>query len=279
MIKNYNVKIRNINVDRVESYCKYLNDGNHKNHTKKDTKIINNSDTNRFLNNVIKSIDNNRKNYELNGKGGKKLKVFGKSLTFNIPTTFTPSSEILKKIERDLIDKIIDLYGNYDYEIDRNELYSVIHSQDNNHIHLIIPQIDKSGNLITSISKNGNKDYRFIKSKTFLNQMKLIWNELVEYHFEVSHNEYKPLSKPQNENNSMIRTLEDLKYSLLKDIDNPKLNERTRKYYKNQVVVIDRILNNSDYQTQDKLDILNKNIDKMNKTRKKERKLNHIRMS
>lgn len=158
MLKNYNVKIRNLNKDRVSVFVKYLNDTKHKNHSKHNTKIYNLSNTDLFIEKSNDKIRLNEEQFIKRARGGRRLKVFGKSLTFNIPKSFIVNELICQKVYNDLIKQIIDLYKVYDYRINQSDFYSVLHLQPNSHFHIVLPYLDNSGNTL-----------KFSTRKQFLN--------------------------------------------------------------------------------------------------------------
>lgn len=253
MISNYNVKIRNLNVDRVNVFVKYLNDAKHKNHSKHNTSIYNLSDTDLFIQKSNDKIEMNKQAFIKRARGGRRLKVFGKSLTFNIPKSFIVNELICIKVYNDLITQIIDLYSQYNYEINESDFYSVLHLQSNAHFHIVLPYLDNHGNTL-----------KYTTRKHFLNELKLIWTNTVENHFKVSKEDYIPLSNAEEGNNKTIRYLQELLsfYSKLEE----------SKYIKNQMVVINRLLNENSEINQDKLQRIDKNKSKVVKNLKQNNK-------
>lgn len=250
MLKNYNVKIRNLNKDRVSVFVKYLNDTKHKNHSKHNTKIYNLSNTDLFIEKSNEKIRLNEEKFIKRARGGRRLKVFAKSLTFNIPKSFIVNELICQKVYNDLMKQIIDLYKVYDYRINQSDFYSVLHLQPNSHFHIVLPYLDNSGNTL-----------KFSTRKQFLNELKLIWNNVVETQFKVSKEDYIPLSVEQEGNNKTIRYLHELLsfYS----------NYKEDKYIKNQIVVINRLLADNKEIEQDKIQRVEKNKLKVVKNLKK----------
>lgn len=228
---NYIVRIKNVKVDRLNTLINYLNDTKHKNHTKKNTQIFEMSNREDFLTSTIEKQWKNAESYIKNKKGGRKLNVVGKSLTFNIPKGFEFDMDIGLQINNDIITKIKELYKSINYDLEDNELYGVLHHQDNNHFHYFIPYLDKEG-----------KTLRDIKPKKFLNELKLLWNEIMINRYGISLNDYQPLSEEEQHKDKNRRYLEELKEYYL----TMYVFENTDKYIKNQVVKIDRLLKMSD---------------------------------
>ncbi len=251
MIMNYVVRIKNVKVFGLETFLNYLNDKKHKNHTKKNTEIFELSNRNDFVLSTMDKLWKNGENYIKNKKGGRKLKVLGKSLTFNIPKGFDFNLDIGKQINTDIAAKIRGLYKSYGYDIEENELYGVLHNQENPHYHYYIPYLDKEG-----------KTLLYIKPKRFLNELKLIWNEIMINHYGISLENYKPLSEQDQEQNKNRRYLEELKeyYLTIYNFENPD------KYIKNQMIKIDRLLKKNDIvlnSSTNDIDILEENLNKV----------------
>lgn len=249
---NYIVRIKNVKVDRLKTLLKYLNNENHKNHTKKSTEIYELSNREDFVKISSKKIVKNKEEYVKNKKGGRPLKVLGKSLTFNIPPSFDFDLEKSKLIYEDLINGLVEIYQNLSndkYDIDVNEIYGVLHKQENPHYHILIPYLTRNGETI-----------RDIKPKAFNSELKLLWNKVMEKHYGVSIKDYEPLSREEQNKSDNRRYLEEVKATYEERL---KISED--KYLRNQMKVIDRLLkeNDSDIDNSiDKIDTIENNLRK-----------------
>lgn len=250
MIINYNIKIKNVKVSRLDIFVKYLNNDKHKNHTKRNTQIIEYSSKNDFLETTKEKYFKNNINYQKNKKGGRRLVVIGKSLTFNIPKSFEFDLNIGKEINNDINTKLQELYMSYDYKITNNEIYGVLHNQINPHYHFFIPYLSKEG-----------KTLSFVKPKKFLGELKLIWNEIMIKHYGMTPEEYIPLDQENQNQNKNKRYLEELQEYYTKELE-----EKENKYIKNQLVKVQRLLklNNKELDNETKqIDLLEKNLKKV----------------
>jgi FtsZ-binding cell division protein ZapB len=196
-------------------------------------------------------IKENEKKYLKNGKGGRKLKISNKSLTFNIPVGYSCSIQELKEINKTLTQEIIKLYKAYNFDIKENEIYNIIHYQDNPHIHALLPYLDKNGEVI-----------RKIKSKNFLNELKLIFNYSVDSVLGTDFKAYKSLQEEQREHNRVILYLEEL-LSYYKHL----LSIEDSKYYKNQVISIERILKDNPKEISKEVQTIINNSEKVQELR------------
>lgn len=254
MLKNYSVNIRNIKVNRENHILNYLSDNEHKNHTTKNTKIIELSNMTEWENlNNLKLLKNqeNRKR-----RGGAKLKVSNKLLYFNVPPTYEANENEMKKINYYLIEEIKKLYKSYEIEIEDNEIYSVLHQQENPHLHIILPYLDKNGNAI-----------RKVKSKEeFYIKLKFLFTHIVDKVLETDYKQYKTLSEDKQEHNQVIRYLNELKasYELYMQLD---LSEKEEKYYKNQIVALNRLLEANPQEKDKKLLRAKANFEKVQSNR------------
>jgi hypothetical protein len=251
MLKNYTVRIKNVKCEKVSQILKYLNDNEHKNHTKKNTEIFELSNLEEFKKLNQMKIKKNESNYKLNGKGGRKLSISNKSLTFNLPNEYNCSIEQLKEINTLLNSEIIKLYKTYKFDIAIDEIYSVIHYQDNAHIHTLLPYLDNNGEVI-----------RAIKSKNFLTELKLRFTISVDKILGTDFKAYKPLNKEQKEHNRVVAYLEELKafythYLSLED----------SKYYKNQIINIERVLKDNPKELNHDIETIIKNSEKVQELR------------
>ncbi len=136
MLKNYTVIVKNVKKDKHKNLLTYLSDDKHKNHTKKSTEIYELSSAAEFEKITEEKLKQNEENYynpEKGYRGGRKLKVVNKSFTFNLPKSYKEIASVEKCREIDLKLKkaIIKIFAQLGVEINENELYSVLHHQDN----------------------------------------------------------------------------------------------------------------------------------------------------
>ena len=250
MIKNYTVIIKNVKTTGLKKLLNYFNSEGHKNHKKNNTKIVEYGSQDKFekLNN--EKIQKNTENYIKNKKGGRKLSIIGKSLTFNLPKSYSKIADISKcgEINKMLIRGIMSEYKKFGIEIEENEIYSVLHHQDNPHFHFILPYLDSNGNTI-----------REIKPKGFTSRMKILFSQVVDKVLETNIKNYEKLDQGDNEKNMVHRNLESMKdwYSTLMKIDNKETT-----YYKNQIVAINRLINSHEEINQEQVSKTMKNIEK-----------------
>ena len=127
MLKNYTVIIKNVRTTGLKKLLNYFNSEGHKNHKKNGTQIIEYGSQENYekLNN--EKIFQNAENYIKNKKGGRKLSIVGKSLTFNLPKSYSKIASIEKcgEINQMLIRGIMSEYKKFGIEIEKNEIYSV----------------------------------------------------------------------------------------------------------------------------------------------------------
>lgn len=255
MIKSYVVRIKNVKVNRLDTFIKYLNNEKHKNHTKKNTVITELSNRETFQKSCSDKVWKNSENFIKRAHGGVRLKVIGKSLTFNIPTQFEVNDQSAANTKDLILEGIKSLYNSYGYDLQEEEVYMVEHRQDNSHWHLIVPYLDMEG-----------KPMRFVKPRRFHNELKLLWNEIMINTYGVSLEDYQPL----NENRHRI-FLEELKEDYM-DLEVLEEDTKTQTYIKNQMIVIDRLLRLEDNeldQEEETLKRLEKNLDKVLKNQNK----------
>lgn len=277
MIMNYVVRIKNVRVDRLRTILNYLTNDNHKNHTKHQTEISELSDRERYEKVANEKIVKNKVDYMKNGKGGRPLSVFGKSLTFNVPPAFTMDEKTSEKVYEDLLEGIQEIYRNLPpyskgddgetYELDPEEIYSVFHNQNNAHWHIIVPYLSKEG-----------KTLRGTKSKVFLSSLKALWSEIIMKHFQISLEEYQPETEEEKIMSINRRYLNELKEYYLERISQHKGNPT---YEKNQMKVIERMLklNDNELESSDsekKFETLEKNFEKVNSYAKKKSNIQRI---
>ena len=256
MLKNYTVIVKNVDKDKHKQLLRYLNNDTHKNHKKKQTEIYELSNAEQFEKITNDKLKKNEENYFNPNvgkhRGGRKLKVVNKSFTFNLPKSYKEIATVEKCKEIDSILKIeiIKIFKLLGIEIDATELYSVLHHQDNPHIHLIIPYLDKHGNTI-----------RDIKPKGFTSRLKVLFSQVVDKVLDTEIKQYEKLDNTDNSNNKMRLALEEIKswYETIIRIDGVET-----KFYKNQIISINRLLNENQEATQEQV---NKIITNMNKAK------------
>ena len=253
MLKNYTVIVKNVKKDKHKNMLTYLSDDKHKNHTKNATEIYELSNANEFEKITKDKLKKNEENYynpDKGYRGGRKLKVVNKSFTFNLPKSYKEiaSVEKCKEIDLKLKKAIIKIFIQLGIEINENELYSVLHYQDNPHIHLIIPYLDKEGNTI-----------RAIKPKGFTSRLKILFSQVVDNVLNTDINNYKKLNQDENGQNRTIQAMEEIKnwYQTIIKIDGIET-----KYYKNQIISINRILKDNQEITKEQVNKINNNMNK-----------------
>lgn len=209
-LKNYIVKMRNVNFDGIKRYIDYLHNENHKNHIDKSLIInLNNISAENSIRNIIDLKNENEKNYVLNGKGGKKLKRAFKSLTFNIPKSFKYSQEDFQKIGNDLQSKIIEYIENKEnIKMDKNSFVNIGHLQENGHFHLLIPTLDENGNNV-----------RYLNHKHFLNVTKVLFIDIVDKQLKTNIKDYEiNQHTEENQKEDYIQNKENELYILYKEL-------------------------------------------------------------
>ena len=255
MLKNYTVIIKNVAVGKTETLINYLKNDTHKNHTKHQTKIFAAGNEKEFLEIEKNKIFKNKENYILNAKGGKKLKVINKSLTFNLPKNYKSvcSQEQIKKINEILLRQIKKIYADFGVEIDISEMFSVIHYQNNPHIHLILPYLNKKGETI-----------RQIKPKGFTSRLKVLFSQITDKVLETNIKQYKKSDSEQNNNTKVKIDLENIKiwYQNLIRIDGTETT-----YYKNQIKSIKRMLEDIENVSNEDINKIVKNTNKVKNLR------------
>lgn len=251
MLKNYTVKIKNVKKVALKNYISYLNNQEHKNHY--STSIYNENNDINFFNNELFKFSNNEEKYKLNGKGGRKCSIISKSLTFNIPPYYKINIEQARTIKKELLTNIISIYSKNGISISYNDLYAVIHYQENTHLHLLIPTLSQEG-----------ENLRFLTRKVFLLELKKIFTKTVDSVLKTSYRDYIPLKKEELEHNKVLKYLEDLKafYTYYLQFEDTK-------YYKNQIIQIDRVIKENPKIINEQIELLSKNSEKVNELRKK----------
>ena len=256
MLKNYTVIVKNVNINKEANLLNYLVNNKHKNHIKKDTKIIELSNRDTYEAHNLKKLKLNHNNYVLNGKGGKPLKRISKSFTFNLPKSYKSITSVkqMQQIDSILKRQITKIYADFNIDINVEEIYSVLHYQDNPHLHLLTPYLDKNGKVIRQINHKG-----------FTSKLKITFSKIVDKVLNQDMSKYKKNSTQENNNTKIKIDLERLKdwYLILIKIDGIQT-----KYYKNQIVAIERMLKDIDNVVEDDINRIYKNVDKVKKGRK-----------
>lgn len=211
-MKTYVVKIEKLSgEDGVINFVKYLQSENHKNHKTTKIELLQN-DYKKFAHTTILEEQSLEIQKKLNRKGGRPSSEFGKSFTFNIPPLYKDliTKNKLQHLNTQIL-KAISEYLKIDYEEIERKSLSVLHSQDNTHIHLVLATVLRKDK---KLSKN-----RQMKSKAFLNFVKQVFTNEVDRIFETTIKKYetkktktriyKPMDQKQEE--KLVSELENLK--------------------------------------------------------------------
>lgn len=206
MIKNFTVKVKEISQGEkgIINYYKYLNNENHKNHKEKTQKILLINDD-KFLENCIISNKKNDLKNSINGKGGKPITNYSKSVRFCFPRDLSKdlTDEKIKKISLFLYKDLAGFLG-----ISKEELKKYVfinrHIEEKTHINFII-----------SNSMNETR-IRKLKNKNFLSVIKKSFNLHIDSVLNVKHTEYIP--KEQKPRKTPTVFLNRLKKSIKEDI-------------------------------------------------------------
>lgn len=228
MVKNYTTIIRNVKKNYVKNMVEYLLDKDTKSHKKNNTQIYPMGNKEKFLKinqekiNLNTEIAKNRK--------GKKLIVSNKSLTFNFPAAYDLDLNEVEKIYKKTMSEVVKLYKSYGVEVLPQEFYSVFHNQENQHIHCVMPYLDRYGNTI-----------RAVKSKHFLTQLKSFFTQATDQVLQKDHLEYQEQPNEDKRKRNHLREMTELKSFYLDLI--PSLSDKKAiRYLTNQIKVIDRLL-------------------------------------
>lgn len=253
-IRNYTVIQKNVKVGESNKMINYLINAEHKNH--KNTIIHCEDNSEDYSDLLFLRKQKNDFNYMKNRKGGRKLKDIAKSLTFNIPPDFKPTLNDTKQIKEYIHNGLLDLFKMYDINMNDSDLFTAIHEQDNSHIHILLPMLDNQG-----------KNIRRFKEPSFLVELKILFTESVDKVMNTEINQYETLSKEELKHNKNVRELTRLKNDYIEiinklEIDNP--DKLSIDYFTKQVKAIDKLLKFDNIDI-NKLNVLNKNIDKINK--------------
>lgn len=256
MLKTYTVISKNVKIEKSSTIINYLLNENHKNHTKKKTKIETENDSDSFKDLLVDRLHLNNLNYMKNRTGGRKLKDIAKSLTFNVPPSFEISEEDLKKILEMIKERLLKLFDTFNIDLDISDLFSVLHIQDNSHIHMLLPMLDKNG-----------KNIREFKEPKFLVQLKVLFTESVDKVCYKDIEQYKELTADEKAHNKALRELNILKDSynnLLAQLSEEK-NHKAVKFINNEINKINRALK-ADKIDNEYMKKLNNSVEKVNKS-------------
>jgi len=252
-IRNYVVKQENVKSGSENKMINYLLSETHRNH--KDTIIHCEDNSEKFSDLLFLRKQKNDFNYMKNKKGGRKLKDIAKSITFNIPPDFKPTINDTNQILNHIHNGLLDLFKMYDINMNESDLFSVIHEQSNSHIHLMIPMLDSTG-----------KNIRRFKEPGFLIELKILFTESVDKVMDTEIEQYQQLSKEELNHNKNIRELNRLKNDYIEVINTLQISNPDKlstKYFETQIKTIDSLLKFDNIDIE-KLNTLNKNVDKVN---------------
>ena len=218
-MKTYTTIIEKVNGEEgVINFVKYLQNEKHKNH--KNTKIeLLNNDYIKFAHHVILEEQSLEIKKRMAKKGGRPSSEYCKSFTFNIPPIYKDliTKSKLQSLNTQII-KNIATYLKIDYEEIERKSLSVLHRQENTHIHFVLATVLK------------NKKNREIKSKAFLNFVKTIFTQQVDQILETSIKKYETTTtKPKVYKQMDPKQLEKLE----SELDNLKTLLQAQKALKN----------------------------------------------
>lgn len=211
-MKTYTTIIEKVSgEDGVINFLKYLENDKHKNH--KNTKIeLLQNDYKKFALTVLSEEQILSVKRKLDKKGGRPSSEFCKSFTFNIPPLYKDliSKNKLQVINTKIL-KAISEYLKIDYEEIERKSLSVLHKQENTHIHFVLATILKKDK---KLQKN-----REIKSKAFLNFVKQVFTQSVDSVLETNIKKYETTTtKPKiykqmdpKQEEKLVSELENLK--------------------------------------------------------------------
>lgn len=252
MLKNYTVIIKNVMLGKQNKIINYLENEEHKNHKK--TKIICSDNSEIFKDSLLDKIHENNKNYLRSKKGGRRLKRIAKSITFNIPPFFNSTLEQVEEVNTEFFIQFVNLLNSYDIKLNRADLFTAIHYQENPHFHLILPTLDNNG-----------KNIRKFNTTAFAKELKLLFTESVDKVLKTDIKKVKPLTEEEQAHNTTIRELKALKNEYIKALDGD-IQSNAIKYIKNQLVVIERTLK-ADKIENKYINALNSNAEKITKAK------------
>lgn len=189
-MKTYTTIIEKVSgEDGVINFLKYLENDKHKNHKTTKIELLQN-DYKKFAMTVLSEEQILSVKRKLDKKGGRPSSEFCKSFTFNIPPIY---KDLISKSKVSYINTLmiraIAAYLKIDVEEIERKSLSVLHSQDNTHIHFVLATIFKKDK---KLSKN-----REIKSKAFLNYVKQVFTQSVDQVLETSVKKYETTTTKQ----------------------------------------------------------------------------------
>jgi hypothetical protein len=244
MLKNYTVKMKNVKYDGLLKYVNYLYSETHKNHSKTE-KIISINGNDNYVENMIDLKSKNEKNYILNAKGGRKLQDICKSLTLNVPKNYEANEEQLKKIGLDFHKNLKQYLKDKNIDLENKNVLNVLHKQENNHFHYLLPLLDNEGNTI-----------RYFKEKHFLKKIKVIFSNTVDNVLNTNIKNYnvEKLENKDYENGTIKASKKaflekkekkdaDIYADIIKDFENLQKeteNEKNIQFYKTTIDLIKR---------------------------------------
>lgn len=249
-MKNYVVIIDNVETKGVRFLADYFVSNSHKNH-KKTEEIINlsNIDYKDFLTNINQpKIDANLSLI----KPGPKLKLSNKTLTFDIPKDYDVTKEQIEKIYKLLEIDIINIYKENGFTINSEDIFSVIHLQENSHIHSLLPLVDKDSFL----------KMKCVDHPNFTKKLKEVWTNRVDEVLGTNINDYMVQAEQEQQIDEHIDKLDDL---TLEDIQVLKEKHKSQKKLKRMYDYIYKIKSKQIEQKEFKrdLDLLKKTFVKV----------------
>lgn len=263
-IRNYTVIQKNIKVGQSDKMINYLINQEHKNH--KDTKIICQDNSEDFKDLLFLRKQKNDFNYMKNKKGGRKLSDIAKSITFNIPPAFEVSEEQSIEILDKIKIKMVELFELNNLDMDQSDLYAAIHFQENSHIHLILPMLDKNG-----------KNMRRFKEPGFLIDLKILFTETVDNVCNTEIKEYNQLTPEERQHNATLKELQALKQDYEALYTSNDLSEHSKKIINKYLNKLNRTINHSDKPFEvDYINLINKDINSINQSKDIKKKFNPI---
>ena len=260
MIKNYVVKMKKVGVSDYQKYIKYMFDEDHKNHL--NTEIVKSKNDNNNIEDKIisgRNLINENENYKIrNKKAGRKIKTLYFSYTYNLPKKYENiTKEQMQEILESVLKKSITFLQSIDENFEESEMkeyykncISSIHSQENNHFHLLYPTIFPSG-----------KNSRRISQRNFLRMNKIIFTETVDNILK------KDIKQYESENVTQYEV--DIKKLIneLNLLNEKQTNEKNKKFISTTIIYLQRFLK-SKGEDKKSLNLANVRIEKMNKKRK-----------
>ena len=258
MLKNYTVKIQNVEVGKQNKLLSYLTDTRHKNHI--NSSIINATevDEENYKLNLLKKLHQQELSYMKNAKGGRKLKRIAKTMIFNLPKDYEATAEQLKIINLKLLEGFKNLFEGLSIDLTEKDIFSVIHAEKEkqDHWHFILPMLDNNG-----------KNIRHFNSPAFAKKVKVLFTEIVDATLNTDIKHYVPLTPEQQEHNAYLQDLERLKSDYTRMLSDSSITEKASNFIRNEIIKIDRTLKNNTPETiKDYMATINKGVAKVNKS-------------